>query len=135
MYKQIKTQLEDKRILEELERGLKDRIRFKIQKQLGLHSTSYAELKIECPTVDDKFAKVFGQVEKLDKDLQQVTEELKIVTDMLEKIDKEIAKMNSIEKQVFRCRFIWGLTVKQTADRLSYSVDRVKQITRNIFKK
>lgn len=135
MYKQIKTQLEDKRILEELERGLKDRIRFKIQKQLGLHSTSYAELKIECPTVDDKFAKVFGQVEKLDKDLQLVKEELKIVTDMLEKIDKEIAKMNNIEKQVFRCRYIWGLSVKQTAERLIYSTDRVKQITRNIFKK
>lgn len=135
MYKQIKTQLEDKRILEELIRGLEDRIRFKIQKQLGLHATSYAELKIECPNVDDKFVKVFGQVEKLDKDLQLVKEELKIVTDMLEKIDKEIAKMNSIEKQVFRCRFIWGLTVEQTAERLSYSSKQIKRITENILKK
>ena len=37
---------------------------------MGLHATTYKELKIECPTVDDKFARVFSQIEKLDKDLQ-----------------------------------------------------------------
>lgn len=135
MYKQLKKQIDDKKILEDLEYCLKERIKLIIQKQLGLHATSYAELKIECPTVDDKYAKVFGKVEELDKDLQRIKEEIKIIEDTLNKIDKKIATMNDTEKKVFRCRFLWGMTVKQTAERLNYGTDRIKQITREIFKK
>ena len=135
MYKQLKRQLDDKRVLEDQIRGLEDRIKFKIQKQLGLRATSYAELKIECPTVEDKFATVFSKIEELDNDLQNLKEELKIINDTLDRIDKSIATMNDVEKKVFRCRYIWGLTVKQTAERLNYGSDRIKQISREIFQK
>ena len=135
MYKQLKRQLDDKRVLEDQIRGLEDRIKFKIQKQLGLRATSYAELKIECPTVEDKFARVFSEIEELDNDLQNLKEELKIINDTLDRIDKSIATMNDIEKKVFRCRYIWGLTVKQTAERLSYSEDHIKDISKKIGQK
>lgn len=135
MYKQLKTQLEDKRILEEQIRGLEDRIRFKIQRQLGLHATSYAELKIECPTVEDKFAKVFAKIESLDKDLQDLKGEHKIIEDSLSKVDNILGQLDGKEKKVFRCRYIWGLSVKETAERLNYSIDHIKDISRKINQK
>lgn len=135
MYKQIKTQLEDKRLLEELIRGLEDRIKFKIQKQLGLSATSYAELKIECPTVEDKFIRVFGKIEELDKDLQKSKEELSIIEKCIGNIDKQMSTMDNVEKKIFRNRYILGLSVRQTAEKLHYSTDRIKQITRKIFQK
>ena len=46
MYKELKTVLEDKRILEELISSEKERIKYIIQKELGLHATTYSELKI-----------------------------------------------------------------------------------------
>lgn len=135
MYKQIKTQLEDKRLLEELIRGLEDRIKFKIQKQLGLSATSYAELKIECPTVEDKFVRVFSQIEKLDKDLQIAKEEYSIIEKCIGNIDKQMSSMDSVEKKIFRNRYILGLSVRQTAEKLHYSTDWVKEKTRKIFQK
>lgn len=135
MYKQLKTQLEDKRILEEQIRGLEDRIRFKIQRQLGLHATSYAELKIECPTFEDKFAKVFAKIENLDKDLQDLKGEHKIIEDSLSKVDNILGQLDEKEKKVFRCRYIWGLSVKETAERLNYSIDHIKDISRKINQK
>lgn len=135
MYKQLKKQLEDKRILETDIQGLKERIRHKIQHQLGLHATTYAELKIECPTVEDKFARTFSQIEKLDTDLKVLEGELKIVEDTLDKVDRILGECNDVEKKVFRCRYIWGLSVKQTAERLNYSVDHIKDISQKISQK
>ena len=43
--------------------------------------------------------------------------------------------MNDIELKVFRCRYIDGLTNQETADRLSYTIDRIKQINRQIKEK
>lgn len=135
MYKELKTQLEDKRILEDTISGLEERIRYKIQKELGLHATSYSELKIQCLTMDDKMLKVFSQIEKLDKRLQTTKGELKIIENTLQKIDELLEKSNDLEKKVFRCRYIWGLSVKQTAERLNYSEDHIKDISGRINKK
>lgn len=135
MYKQLKKQLSDKRILEEMIRGYEDRIKFKIQKQLGLHATTYAELKIECPTVEDKFARVFSNIEKLDNERIELVEELSIINKLLENVDEQMKKLNDIENKVFRNRYILGLSVKQTAEKLNYSTDRVKQISRKIMQK
>lgn len=135
MYKQLKRQLSDKRVLEDLIRGYEDRIKFKIQKQLGLHATSYAELKIECPVVDDRFARVFSQIENLDRELQALKGELEIINKLLENADDKMKNLNEMEMKVFRCRYILGLSVKQTSERLNYSEQHIKRITKELFQK
>ncbi len=135
MYKRLKKDLEDKRLLEEEIQGLKDQIKYKIQKQLGLHATTYKELKIECPIIEDKFARVFSQIEKLDNDLQNLEGELNIINIRLDNIDEQMKIMDSIEKQVFRNRYILGLSVSQTAERLNYSEQHIKRITKELFQK
>lgn len=134
MYKQLKKQLSDKRILEELIRGYEDRIKLKIQNQLGLHATTYAELKIECPIVEDKFARVFSQIEKLDKERLDLVEELNVINKLLENADEQMKKLNERDMNIFRCRFFLGLTVKQTAERLNYDPGYIKERTRKILK-
>lgn len=135
MYKRLKKDLEDKRLLEEEIQGLKDQIKYKIQKQLGLHATTYKELKIECPIIEDKFARVFSQIEKLDNDLQNLEGELNIINIRLDNIDEQMKIMDSIEKQVFRNRYILGLSVSKTAERLNYSEQHIKRITKELFQK
>ena len=135
MYKELKTDLEDKRILEELIPSKKERIKYIIQKELGVHATTYSELKIQCPVIDDKNARVFGKVEKLDKELHTLEGEYNIIEKSLENTDKIMSTMDSIEKKVFRNRYILGLSVRMTAEKLNYSMDRIKQITRKILKK
>lgn len=136
MYRELKKQVDDKKVIEDNIRTLESRIRYKIQKELGLHATSYQELKIECePVFRDRFSAVFAKIEELDNDLQILKGELAIIDEFLKRIDKSIASMNDLEKSVFRCRYLWGLTVKQTAERLKYSEDRIKQITREIYQK
>lgn len=134
MYKELKQWLEDKKILEEVLHGLEERIEFKIQKELGVHATTFKELKIQCINLDDKFTNTFIKIEQLDKRREIVQEELDIINRRLDKIDNMISKMSGIEKQVFKCRFIWGLSRKKTAEQLGYSEDRIKQITSSIFK-
>ena len=46
MYKQLKRQIDDKTIIDKNIRELEDRIRYKIQKQLGLHGTCFEDIKI-----------------------------------------------------------------------------------------
>lgn len=135
MYKELKTDLEDKRILEELIPSKKERIKYIIQKELGVHATTYSELKIQCPIIDDKNARVFGKVEKLDKELQVLEGEYKIIETSLENIDKIMSTMDSTEKKIFRNRYILGLSVKNTAERMHYSVDWIKEKTRKMFQK
>lgn len=135
MYKQIKEQLNDKRLIEEEIRGLEERIRYKIQKQLGLHATSYTELKIECPVVDDKFAKVFSQIEKLDNQLQELKGELDIIEKNLENIDEILKGLNDKEMMIFRYRYIMGLSIKQVAEKMNYSEPQIKRFLKNIAKK
>ena len=80
MYKQLKKQINDKEIINKNIRELEDRIKFKIQKQLGLHGTSFADIKIEAMgKKDDKFLKTFSQIENLDKDRLILIEERNII--------------------------------------------------------
>lgn len=136
MYKEIRKNLEDKKILEELIKGLNERIKFKIQKELGLHATTYTELKVETSNIiDDKFARVFASIEKLDKRKEKLEEELKIIETTIKKADSSLSKMNDKEKKVFRCRYIWGMPIKSIAERLNYSEVQVKRILKEINKK
>ena len=78
MYRQLKKQIYDKSVIDKNIRELEDRIRFKIQKQLGLHGTTFADIKIESlGNKDDKFLKTFSQVEHLDNDRLELVEERK----------------------------------------------------------
>ena len=136
MYKDLKKMLEDKKILEEEIRGLEERIKYKIQKELGLHSTTFKELKIEALNIiDDRFARVFAKVEELDRSKEIRQGELDIINNTLNKIDELISKMSDNEKKVFRCRYYWGLSVNQTAKRLNFSEDYIKEISRKINQK
>ena len=93
LYKELKTQVEDKKILEESIKGLQERIKYKIQKELGLKATSYSELKIECVKIDDRYTRVFSKIEALDKDLQKQKEELEIIEKTLNNIERLIGDM------------------------------------------
>lgn len=136
MYKQLKKQLDDKKILERNIRELEDRITFIIQKQLGLKGTSYSDIKLEIVgTKDDKFLNTFAKVENLEKDRLNLIEERNIIVDFIDDVYKSINNMNNVELNVFKCRYILGLSRKKTAERLGYTEDRIKQITREIKKK
>ena len=136
MYRQLKKQIDDKSIIDKNIRELEDRIRFKIQKQLGLHGTTFADIKIESlGNKDDKFLTAFSQVEHLDNDRLNLIKERNIIVDFIDDVYKSINNMNDMELKVFRCRYIDGLTNQETADRLSYTIDRIKQINRQIKEK
>lgn len=136
MYKQLKKQIDDKEIITKNIRELEDRIKFKIQKQLGLHGTSFSDIKIEAiGKKDDKFLRTFSQIENLDKDRLTLIEERDIIDKFLNDIYKSISKMGNLELNVFKSRYILGLTQQETAIRLNYTIDRIKQIDRNIKEK
>lgn len=136
MYKQLKNQIDDKKIITKNIRELEDRIKFKIQKQLGLHGTSFSDIKIEAiGKKDDKFLRTFSQIENLDKDRLTLIEERDIIDKFLNDIYKSISKMGNLELNVFKSRYILGLTQQETATRLNYTIDRIKQIDRNIKEK
>ncbi len=136
MYKQLKRQLDDKKIIERNIRELEDRIKFIIQKRLGLKGSSYSDIKLEAVgNTDDKFASTFAKVENLDKDLQSLIEERDIIANFINDVYNSINNMNNVELNVFKCRYILGLSRKKTAERLGYTEDRIKQISREIIKK
>ncbi|MCI6265851.1 MAG: hypothetical protein MR598_03265 [Erysipelotrichaceae bacterium] len=136
MYKQLKRQLDDKKIIERNIRELEDRIKSIIHRQLGLKGISYSDIKLEIVgTKDDKFSKTFAKVESLDKDLQSLIEEKNIIVDFIDDVYKSINNMNNVELNVFKCRYILGLSNRETAERLGYTIDRIKQINREISKK
>ena len=136
MYKQLKRQLDDKKIIERNIRELEDRIKSIIHRQLGLKGTSYSDIKLEIVgTKDDKISKTFAKVESLDKELQSLIEEKNIIVDFIDDVYKCINNMNNIELKVFKCRYMIGLSNRETAERLGYTIDRIKQINREISKK
>lgn len=137
MYKELKTELEDKKINEKLIKGKEERIAFKLQKQLGLKASNISDAKMETVgiTKNDKFILAFASVEKLEAEVNVLKQENRIIEKTIDKIAKEIDSMGDNEKKVFKCRYILGLSRRATAERLSFSEDRIKQISREISKK
>lgn len=136
MYKQLKRQIDDKTIIDKNIRELEDRIRYKIQKQLGLHGTCFEDIKIlSVGKQDDKFLRVFSQIEKLDRDKKELMGEKEIIVNFINDIYKSITNMNNTELNVFKCKYMLGLTNREIAERLGYGIDRIKQINREIRKK
>ncbi|MBR1386241.1 MAG: sigma-70 family RNA polymerase sigma factor [Bacilli bacterium] len=136
MYKQLKKQLDEKRIIDRMIKELTDRIEFIIHKKLGLKGSSYSDIKIEMIGVtEDKYLQAFAKVENLDKDRELLIEEKNIIVDFIDDVYKSINNMNNQELNVFKCRYMLGLSNRQTAERLGYGIDRIKQINREITKK
>lgn len=101
MYKQLNWHLEQQKVLETEIIGLEKRIKHKIQKQLGLHASTFSELKVECAVIDDKFTRVFAQVECLDKQLQHKKEELEIENETISKIYRILSNFNDRENKIY----------------------------------
>ena len=137
MYKELKTEIDDKKINDILITGKAERIRHKLQKQLGLKAANYSEAKLETigMSKNDKFINAFASVEKLNNELEVLKGENKIIDNTINNVSKEIDKMKDNEKSVFKCRYILGLTQERTAERLNYSLIRVKQLDKEISKK
>lgn len=136
MYKQLKRQLDDKVLLDKNIKELDDRIRSIIHKQLGLKGTSYSDIKLErALNKNDKFVSTFAKVENLDKEKESLVEERKIIVNFINDVYKSIDNMNNIELKVFKCRYMLGLTQSATAERLGYSLIRIKQIEKEIANK
>jgi len=136
MYKQLKRQIDDKVLIDKNIRELEDRIKYKIQKQLGLKGTCFEDIKIQSVgKQDDKFTRTFSQIEKLDKDRQELVGEKIIIVDFIDDVYKSITNMNNTELNVFKCKYILGLTNRETAERLGFSIQRIKQINTEIIKK
>lgn len=136
MYKQLKRQMDEKMIIDRTIKELTERIEFIIHKKLGLKGSSYSDIKIDMIGVtDDKYLQAFTKVENLDKDRELLIEEKKIIDDFINDVYQSINNMNNLELNVFKCRYMLGLTRKATAERLGYTEDRIKQISRKIAKK
>lgn len=136
MYKQLKRQIDDKVLIDKNIRELEDRIKYKIQKQLGLKGTCFEDIKIQSVgKQDDKFLRTFSQIEKLDKDRLELVGEKQIIVDFIDDVYKSITNMNNTELNVFKCKYILGLTNRETAERLGFSIQRIKQINTEIIKK
>lgn len=135
MYKQLKKQLDDRDVIKRNIKVLEDRIVYIIQ-SLGLKGTSYSDIKIcMIGNNNDKFADAFAKVEELDKEKELLIGEKKIIDDFIDDVCKTISKNNNVEQQVFKCRYILGLSRKDTAKRLGYTEDGIKKITKEILKK
>lgn len=133
MYKQLKKQIADKNVIHKIRIGIEERIQFKIDNQLGLKGMSFQEVKIQVKsTKNDKFVKVFSDIEDLDKQRQQLLEEETIIDNMLKEVDLKITTLDDIEHKVFRGMYLWGKTQQEIADAEGYSLDRIKQISRDI---
>ena len=136
MYKQLKKQLDEKKIIDRTIKELSDRIEFIIHKRLGLKGSSYSDIKLEMVGItEDKYLQAFAKIENLDKDRKLLIEERKIIIDFIDGIYKSITNMNNLELNVFKCRYILGLNNSQTAERLGYSIQHIKRINKEISKK
>lgn len=136
MYKQLKKQIDEKKIIDLNIKELTERIEFIIHKRLGLKGSSFSDIKLDMIGVtEDKFLKAFSKVENLDKDRELLIEERNIIVDFIDNVYKTITDMNNSELQVFKCRYILGLSNKDTAERLNFSIQRIKQINGEIIKK
>lgn len=136
MYKQLKKQIDEKIIIDRTIKELTERIEFIIHKKLGLKGSSYSDIKLEMIGItEDKYLQAFAKVENLDKDRKLLIEEKNIIVNYIDDIYKSITNMNNLELNVFKCRYMLGLSNRQTAERLGYGIDRIKQINRGIAKK
>jgi len=135
MLKELKNDLTDKKILEEQLHSKETRKKYIIEKRLGLKATSLTECKLLLSERHDKYAETFAKIERLEKDIDNIKGELRIISESLEKVAKIMEGSKIRELNVFRCRYMIGLTQLETAERLHFSIDRIKQLDKIIREK
>lgn len=134
MYKQLNWHLEQQKVLEIEIIGLEKRIKHKIQKELGLHSSTYSELRIECAKFDDKFSRVFAQVEFLDKQLKYKKEELEIEIETINKIYQILSNFNDRENKIYLDYYLNHLSTIKIGIKYRISDRQVRKILNKINK-
>lgn len=133
MYKELRKQIADRKIINATRISIEERIQYKIDRILGLKGMSFKEVKIQMQLVkEDKFTNVFADLEDLDKQRMDLLEEEQIIDRLLEKIDLAIKDFDEMEHKVFRGMYIWGKTQQEIANIEGYSLGRIKQISQDI---
>lgn len=133
MYKELRKQIADRKIIHATRLAIEERMQYKINTFLGLKGMSFKEVKIQMQSVkDDKFTKVFADLEDLDKQRVDLLKEEQIIDNLLESIDSSIKDFDEMEHKVFRGMYIWGKTQQEIANIEGYSLGRIKQISQDI---
>lgn len=132
MYKELKNNLSEKKILEEQIKTLKERIELKIQNELGLHATTFDELKIKCPNAEDKFPKAFGKIENLDKRRENAEKEKNIIEKGLKRIYNILNEMKEKEKLIYLEYNLNGYSTVKIGLRYGISDRQVRKIIKKI---
>lgn len=113
----LKNQLQDKSIYEKLIHALDKRIQHLIDEELGLRGMSFDEVKVQKTEFKDRYSNAFAKVEDLDRDRQIAKEQLDIIQQFLNEVDQSIKDMNDKEKEIFRLKYIYGLSNKEIENR------------------
>lgn len=116
-YTLLKNQLQDKLIYEKLIHILDKRIRHIIDEELGIHGMSFDEIKVQKTEFKDRYSNAFAKVEDLDHDRQIAKKQLDIIQEFLNDVDQLIKSMNDKEKEIFRLKYIHGLSNKEIESR------------------
>lgn len=132
--KELSNILLDQTILNEMKNKLEKRIILKLN-QLGVRGSSYSEVVIKISGVRDKYADAFIKVENLIERRDTIVKELKIIEDTIIDVRDKMKDSHALEYEVFNLHYFENLTLQEIAKRLSYSLDRVKQISAKISKK
>lgn len=113
----LKNQIQDKQLYEKTIALINDRMNNLIEKKLGVHGTSYDKIKIQVSSFGDKFLSTFAELERLDNDRELAVGQLNLINNFLYEIDQKIRTMRSKEKEIFRLKYIHGLSNKEIEER------------------
>lgn len=134
-YKILRSQLDDKKFYERTLGALNDRIQSYIDTKLGLKGMSYEEVKVQKSSFDDKFTTTFAHLESLDQERDFVKEQLRIIDNYLQDIDRMFSAMNSKEKEVFKLKYFYGKTEKEMSIELNVCEKTISRTVKKILEK
>ena len=132
--KELSNTLSDQTILNEMKNKLEKRIVLKLN-QLGIKGNSYSEVVIKISGVRDKYADAFISVENLIERRDIIVQELKIIDDAIIEVRNKMKDSHALEYEIFNLHYFENLTLQEIANKINYSLDRVKQISAKISKK
>lgn len=134
-YKTLKSKIEDKKVHERTLRLLDDQIKLYIDSKLGLRGMTYEEVKVQKSNFGDKFASTFADIEKLDKEREFEKKQLELINDYLNDIDKLFGTLNNREKAIFKLKYIYGYTDKETSIELDVCEKTISRAVKKILEK
>lgn len=111
---------------------LNRRIENFIDNKLGLVGTSFEEAKIIVKNNQDTYLKAFEQLEELENERDFLINEINLIKDYFQQIDKEISRMAEKEKQVFKSKYLYGLGNNDIAEKLDCSEKTIRRYIKKI---